>query len=166
MASDLGLDLLDAQTVAIAVAIALVCALLVRRSTSRWRSAATRTFVFIAALVAGLGYFLTAADRDLTADRRALQARGADLAGRAVMPGSALGCLNGVANETVETACEKAVFAKPETAAAAVAYVTAQLDVLADAVRLIGADDDRCGLSDRGLSEWQIAVKAFLFDDV
>jgi hypothetical protein len=149
--AELGLDLLDWQTVAVAVAAALACALLVRRSASRWRSAITRTIVFVAALVAVVGYFLTAADRDLAADRRALQAREADLAARAVMPGSALGCLNGVANEAVETACEKAVFAKPETAAAAVAYVTAQLDVLADAVRLIGVDDEDFGPALAGL---------------
>src|SRR5689334_18801129 len=110
MPSELGLDLLDWQSVAVAFAVALVCALLVRRSASRWRSALARTAVFIAALVAGLGYFLVAADRELAADRRALQTRETDLAARAVMPGSALGCLNGIANETVETACEKAVF--------------------------------------------------------
>jgi len=147
----LGLDLLDWQTLAIAFAIALVCALLVRRSASRWRSAVARTIVFVAALVAVVGYFLVAADRDLTADRRALEARQADLAARAVMPGSALGCLNGIGSETVETACEKAVFAKPEAVAAAVAYVTAQLDVLADAARLIGADDEDFGPALAGL---------------
>src|SRR5690348_7443702 len=149
--AELGLDLLDWQTIAVAVAVALVCALLVRRSASRWRGAVARTVVFVAALVAVVGYFLTVADRDLAADRRALQARQADFAARAVMPGSALGCLNGIANETVETACEKAVFAKPESVAAAIAYMTGELDVLADAVRLIGADDEEFGPSLAGL---------------
>src|SRR5690349_2161143 len=149
--AELGLDLLDWQTIAVAVAVALVCALLVRRSASRWRGAVARTIVFVAALVAVIGYFLTVADRDLAADRRALQAREADLAARAVMPGSALGCLNGIANETVEAACEKAVFARPEGVAAAVAYVTAQLDVLADAARLVGMDDEDFGPALAGL---------------
>ena len=151
MPSKLGLDLLDWQSVAIACAIAVVCALLVRRTASRWRSAAARMIVFVAALAAGLGYLLTSADRDLNADRRALQARQADLAARALSPGSALGCLSGIANEIVETACEKALFAKPEAVAAAVAYMTAELDVLADAVRLIGADDEDFGPSLAGL---------------
>src|SRR5689334_1493791 len=149
--AEVGLDLLDWQSVAVAFAVALVCALLVRRSPSRWRGAVARTIVFVAALVAVIGYFLTAADRDLSADRRALQAREADLSARALIPGSALGCLNGIANETVETACEKAVFARPEAAAAAVAYVTAQLDVLADAARLLGSDDEDFGPGLAGL---------------
>jgi len=50
----------------------------------------------------------------------------------ALMPGSALACLDASAGELVEAACEKALFATPEAAAAAVAYVTAQLSLLAD----------------------------------
>ena len=149
--AELGLDLLDWQIAAIAVAVALVCAMLVRRSASRWRSAVARTIVFVAALIAVFGYFLVAADRDLSAERRALQTREADIAARSLNPGSALGCLSGIANDTVETACEKAVFARPETVAAAVAYVTAQLDVLADAARLIGVDDEDFGPALAGL---------------
>src|SRR5262249_46144002 len=44
---------------------------------------------------------------------------------------SALACLDAAAGETVEGACEKALFASPETTAAAVAYVAAQLSLLA-----------------------------------
>src|ERR1700720_1667025 len=66
------------------------------------------------------------------AQRRALDARLLEMTTRAVMPGSALACLDATAGELVEAACEKALFATPEAAAASVAYVTAQLSLLAD----------------------------------
>jgi len=76
------------------------------------------------------------ARRDLAAAQRALDARGFELATRAFMPGSALGCLDAIAGETVEAACEKALFASPEASAAAVSYVAAQLSLLASAREL------------------------------
>src|SRR5262249_48388027 len=39
----------------------------------------------------------------------------------------ALACLDGLAGESVEAACEKAVFGSPDTAAAAVSYAAAQI---------------------------------------
>ena len=42
---------------------------------------------------------------------------------RAIAPGSALSCLDEMAGEAVEAACEKGVFASPEAVAAAVKYV-------------------------------------------
>jgi hypothetical protein len=71
------------------------------------------------------------ARRDLAAERRALDVHTFELATRALMPGSALACLDAVAGETVEDACEKALFASPEATAAAVSYVAAQLSLLA-----------------------------------
>jgi len=50
---------------------------------------------------------------------------------RALAPGSALACLEATAGEMVQDSCEKALFASPEATAAAVAYVTAQLSLLA-----------------------------------
>jgi hypothetical protein len=76
------------------------------------------------------------ARRDLAAAQRALDARGFEMAMRAFMPGSALGCLDAIAGETVEAACEKALFASPEATAAAVSYVAAQLSLLASAREL------------------------------
>jgi hypothetical protein len=64
--------------------------------------------------------------------RRALDARLLEMTTRAVVPGSALACLDGAAGDMVEAACEKALFATPEAAAASVTYVTAQLSLLAD----------------------------------
>jgi hypothetical protein len=64
--------------------------------------------------------------------RRALDARLLEMTTRAVMPGSPLACLDNAAGDLVEEACEKALFATPEAAAASVAYVTAQLSLLAE----------------------------------
>ena len=49
------------------------------------------------------------------------------------MPGSAIACLEATNTETVEGACERTVFASPETVAAATAYMAARLALLADA---------------------------------
>ena len=54
-----------------------------------------------------------------------------ELTARAIMPGSALACLDAMAGEAVESSCEKALFATPEATAAAVSYVGAQLSLLA-----------------------------------
>jgi hypothetical protein len=66
------------------------------------------------------------------AQRRALDARLLEMTTRAVMPGSALACLDAAAGDLIEASCEKALFATPEAAAASVAYVIAQLSLLAD----------------------------------
>jgi hypothetical protein len=78
-------------------------------------------------------YFDRAEMREHTAARRALDQRAAELAMRAIAPGSALACLDATAGDTVETACEKAVFATPEGTAAAVSYMSARLALLTDA---------------------------------
>ena len=67
----------------------------------------------------------------LVAKRRALDQHAFELATRALAPGSALACLDAMAGEKVEESCEKALFASPEAAAAAVSYVAAQLSLLA-----------------------------------
>jgi hypothetical protein len=118
---------------AIAVLVGLVCMLLVR-PLPHWRGMALRLAVLVAAITATAGLLQWQAGRDLTAERRAIQTRRADLAARALTPGSPLACLNGDAGDAVETACEKALFATPETAAAAVAYVSARLSLLTDAL--------------------------------
>jgi hypothetical protein len=70
------------------------------------------------------------AGRDAAADERAFEARALELATRALAPGSALACLDAIAGDAVEDACEKTVFATPEATAAAVSYVAAQLSLL------------------------------------
>jgi hypothetical protein len=86
--------------------------------------------VLIAALV-GLIVIDHMMRSDFAAGRHALDGHAHELTARAIMPGSALACLDAMAGETVETSCEKALFATPEAAATAVSYVDAQLSLLA-----------------------------------
>jgi len=76
----------------------------------------------------------TATIRDQSAERRSLEMRAAELNTQALAPGSALACLDALAGESVEAACEKAIFAAPATVAAATSYVAARLTLLADMV--------------------------------
>lgn len=73
-----------------------------------------------------------AAQRDLSAERRALESRAQQLTVQSLALGSPLACLDGVASGTVQAACEKAVFATPANVAAAIAYVTARFALLSD----------------------------------
>jgi hypothetical protein len=72
--------------------------------------------------------------RDHSADRRALETRAAELNAQVLAPGSPLACLDGSAGESVETACEKALFATPATVASATSYVAARFALLSDMV--------------------------------
>jgi hypothetical protein len=60
--------------------------------------------------------------------------RATQLNAQILAPGSALACLDGVAGDSVEAACEKALFAAPATVATATSYVAARLALLADMV--------------------------------
>src|SRR6202521_2077020 len=82
----------------------------------------------IAAVVLGAWLYLQQHD----GEHRALDDRKAALIAGSIAPGSALSCLDELAGEVVEAACEKAVFASPEAVAASVKYVTAQLALLND----------------------------------
>ena len=53
---------------------------------------------------------------------------------KALRRGHALSCLNGLAGDDVEAACEKALFAAPSTVASATSYVAARFALLADMV--------------------------------
>ena len=98
----------------------------------------------VALLLVGAGLMWVVADslgsRDRTVARHALDARAIDLTLRAIAPGSPLACLDAVANETIETGCEKLLFANPQTVAAAVAYVDARLTLMADSLELAVRD--------------------------
>lgn len=102
----------------------------------------TRTFTRVSVVVLGavLGAslawaFLDAASvRDRSAERRDLEMRATALNAQILAPGSALACLDGVAGDSVEAACEKALFAAPATVATATSYVAARLALLADMV--------------------------------
>lgn len=76
--------------------------------------------------------------RDRAAEQRSLDEHAFELKLRALSPGSPLACLEGVA-PAIQDACEKALFASPETTAAAVTYVSAQISLLTDARKYVEA---------------------------
>jgi len=119
--------------VAAAVLVALAMIAVVRSGMTEFGSLVFRVTVVAIALVFGWTYLNRSAERDRADERRALDQRAADLVGRAIVPGSAIACLEATNTETVEGACERAVFASPETVAAATAYISARLTLLADA---------------------------------
>lgn len=119
--------------VAAAVLVALAVIAVVRSGAAEFGSLVFRVAVVAIALVFGWTYLNRSAERDRADERHALDQRAADLVGRAVVPGSAIACLEATNTETVEGACERAVFASPETVAAASAYISARLTLLADA---------------------------------
>ena len=132
----LSTPLLLPATVAGALAALFVVLLIV--SFRAGPEATRRLLVPIAAAVTGGLAVVAILDRltqdEHGAERRALEQRQAELAAQALAPGSMLGCLDGTAGETVENACEQAVFADPQTTAKAVAYMAARLTLLEDAI--------------------------------
>jgi hypothetical protein len=119
--------------VAAALFVALIVIAVVRAGLNEFGGLIFRVAVIAIAVVFGWTYIHRANERDRADERRALDQRAADLVGRAVAPGSAIACLEATNTETVEGACERAVFASPETVAAASAYIAARLTLLADA---------------------------------
>jgi hypothetical protein len=77
---------------------------------------------------------------DDAALRRSVETRTAELTARAIAPGSALACLDAVANAEVENACERALFATPEAVAIAVAYIDAKISLLGASASLATRD--------------------------
>ncbi len=111
-----------------------------------WWSSVLRLLLPIAAMVIA-GLAVTALlDRmalsERASERRALLQRHTELAAAAMAPGSTLSCLDGGVGETVENACEKAVFGDPQAAARAVTYTAARLALLKDAAEFAGQDAD------------------------
>jgi hypothetical protein len=130
IASSLALPVLIAGALAPFIVVLVVLAL--RRSGA----GVTRLLLPIGAMVmaclAVVAILERMAENERSAERRALEQRNFVLTGQALAPGSALGCLDSAAGEKVESACEKALFADPQSVAGAVAYVTARLALLAD----------------------------------
>jgi hypothetical protein len=115
--------------------IAFARAAQIGRVGAVWRVALVLVGAGVVAMLAG-----SLGNRDHSAARRALDARAAELTLRVIAPGSPLACLESVANDTVEAACEKLLFASPETIAAGMAYTEARLLLLSDGVDLAARD--------------------------
>ena len=130
------MQLLSLWTAAALLVVLLgLCVLVVRRSSS---SASVAALFGVPALVVIAWSAWNFADHSIlqqrAAERDVLTARALQLTAAALAPGSALACLDAGAGEMVEASCEAAVFAKPESVAAATAYVEARLRLLADSL--------------------------------
>ena len=104
--------------------------------------------------------------RDPGAERRAIEARASELTARAITPGSALTCLDSVANILVEAACEKALFATPEAVSAALAYVEARYLLLVASAAVATRDPSYQPTVERlrrGIEEDRFGVVAQVF---
>jgi hypothetical protein len=128
-----------------AVAAAVVLAIVVRFVVQRaGPSGVASAFLICGLALVGAMLVYTLLERsmgnDQAAERRAIEARAADLTARSLASGSALGCLDAVANMLVEDACERPLFAGPEAVAAAVAYVDARLSLLTASAALADRD--------------------------
>src|ERR1043166_7876677 len=119
--------------VAAALFVALIVIAVIRTGLSELGGLVFRVAIIVIAVVLGWTYVHRSGERERAEERRALDQRAADLIGRAVAPGSAIACLEATNTETVQGACERTGFASPETVAAATAYVSARLSLLADA---------------------------------
>lgn len=121
-------------------AAALLFGIIAALALPRWRegnqAAAARVLIIV--LVAGLtgslcwAYFDGAATRARDADRRALELRAGQLRRQSLIPGSPLACLDALAGDTVQAACERVVFATPGNVATAISYIGAQFTLLGE----------------------------------
>jgi hypothetical protein len=116
-----------------ALFVALVVIAVIRAGLTEFGSMTFRVAVIVIAVVFGWTYISRTGEHDRAEERRALDQRAADLVGRAIAPGSPVACLEATNTETVEGSCERVVFASAESVAAATAYISARLSLLADA---------------------------------
>ena len=125
----------------LAGAAAAVFVVAILLAVKRAGGVALITSLFRVGLIAAavLGAWLYVQQRG--SERRAFDDRKAVLIAGSIAPGSALSCLDELAGEAVEAACEEAVFASPEAVASAVKYVTAQLALLNDGTAYVAHGD-------------------------
>jgi len=120
---------------AFAALFVVMVVLAIRRVTQGYASGIAMPLLVVA--IAGVAVFaildrLTRSER--ASEERALLERNSQLSLAAAAPGSALSCLDSLAGEEIESACEKSVFENPQSVARAVGYISARLSLLTDAV--------------------------------
>ena len=103
-------------------------------------AAVIRVAFLVLAVAAAWFLFNWVQERDRIEARRALNQRLDELAARVLAPNSALGCLEPGLGDTVDNACEKELFAGPETVGAATALVAARWSLLGRAVEYAKRD--------------------------
>ena len=137
---------------ALAALVVVLLAMAFRRSAvggARRLLAPIVAVVLVGVAVVSILYRMVQDERG--AERRALAQRSAQLTAQALAPGSTLACLDGVGGEAVENACEKIVFAGPQSTAGAVAYMAARLTLLADGLALARHGDPEFAATLSGL---------------
>jgi hypothetical protein len=115
------------------------------RANEILRTIVRSSVVFIGVVLVVWIFLDRIAVRDREAERRALEAQINELTVRAVAPGSPLACLDAIAGDAVETACEKTLFSSPEVTAAAVSYMSARLNLLAHGIEFANRVDPAYG---------------------
>jgi hypothetical protein len=113
--------------------VIIIGALVLRRSrTGRWPAIERAALIGLSAVLIGSLTWACLDGAALRTERNSLAVRAQQLNAQAMAAGSPLACLDPLAGDAVEGACEKAVFASPESVAAATSYVAAQFMLLAD----------------------------------
>src|SRR2546430_13156813 len=137
-----GLDLAaDTLTVPVWAVGAAGLVLLLLLIVAVFRSRALgRILVGAVAVALAVAFLHSRADRDRADERRALDQRLAELTARGIPPGSLLGCLEPGLGDAVQSACEKTLFAGPETVGAAAALVAAPWSLLSDGLEFARKD--------------------------
>jgi hypothetical protein len=115
---------------------ALLVAFIAVAVRTRARTSTTlRVGLIVLAALAGATFswaFLAGGERgDARAD---LEMRARALRYQALAPGSPLACLDGLAGESIEVACEREIFASPASLATTISYTAARLALLSDIV--------------------------------
>lgn len=129
---------------AVGAACALFFLIFVVMRNGVGRSLAGLAWFGVIALALALGWNIQErlAVGDRAAERRALDSRLSALTLQAIAPNSALACLSTSAGDAVDAACEKALFASPETVAAALSFADARLNLLAAAADFAARGND------------------------
>ena len=128
--------------IAVAILIAILGALAGMRAG--WQKAigsVTQLVAVFGVLLLTWVVFDRLSARDAAEQRRSFQTRLAELNGHSLAPASPLSCLDGLAGDAFDEPCEKAIFASPESAAAAVSLMAGRMSLLREAVTL-GASGD------------------------
>jgi hypothetical protein len=124
-----------------AALLVVLCGLTFVLPTTRTAKAVRAVLVVVGAVLgAAITWASFGGSSNASVERRALELRVAELTARTLAPGSPLACLDALAGEKVETACEKAIFASPEGVASATSYVAARLALLTDITAYAGHD--------------------------
>ncbi len=119
-----------------AILLILFCVLALFQSQLRLMSSPARRvgFVVVGAIFGAVitwGFLDRPISADRAAERRAFELRSEQLGAQALAPGSPLACLDALAGESVEAACEKSLFASAASVASATLYTAAKLTLLA-----------------------------------